>query len=174
MVGPSLGLRDADGPVTQVIYILQRPQFLISGEMKFVEKAEVSATKCKNSLRNRDHNSDHPFNTGKQQRGRGRNNQQSSRDNRSFIAHSSSTGAKKEEVKRAMFQTSHGKSIFISRSWKLRYNLAALVIGLIPRQGLITSCASFPPRRIVVTIKYISLALPHVSHLIGYNTQYPS
>ena len=55
-----------------------------------------------NNLGNRDHNNNRSFNAGQQQQGRGRNNQRSGRNDGSFIAHGSGTGAKKEEVKRAM------------------------------------------------------------------------
>ena len=54
------------------------------------------------NLGNRDHNNNRSFNTGQQQQGRGRNNQRSGRNDGSFVAHGSGTGAKKEEVKRAM------------------------------------------------------------------------
>ena len=54
-----------------------------------------------NNIGNRDHNN-RSFNAGQQQQGRGRNNQRSGRNDGSFIAHGSGTGAKKEEVKRAM------------------------------------------------------------------------
>jgi len=54
------------------------------------------------NLGNRDHNNNRSFNAGQQQQGRGRNNQRSGRNDGSFIAHGSGTGAKKEEVKRAM------------------------------------------------------------------------
>jgi len=54
------------------------------------------------NLGNRDHNNNRSFNAGQQQQGRGRNNQRSGRSDGSFIAHGSGTGAKKEEVKRAM------------------------------------------------------------------------
>jgi len=54
-----------------------------------------------NNLGNREHNN-RSFNASQQQQGRGRNNQRSGRNDGSFIAHGSSTSAKKEEVKRAM------------------------------------------------------------------------
>ena len=59
----------------------------------------------RNNLRNRDHNNNHSFNAGQQQQKqqvRGRNNQWSGRNDGGFIAHGPGTGAKKEEVKRAV------------------------------------------------------------------------
>lgn len=54
------------------------------------------------NLGNRDHNNNRSFNAGQQQQGRGRNNQRSGRNDGSFITHGPGTGARKDEVKRAM------------------------------------------------------------------------
>lgn len=54
------------------------------------------------NIGNRDHSNNRSFNAGQQQQGRGRNNQRSGRNEGSFTAHGPGTGARKDEVKRAM------------------------------------------------------------------------
>ena len=48
----------------------------------------------------------------------------------------------------------------ISRSWKVRYKLAAPAIGLLPRQGLITSYNKLSTLSSLIIIEYIVLPLP--------------
>ena len=57
----------------------------------------------------------------------------------------------------------------ISKSWKIRYCLAALAIGSLPQQGLIMNYMTLSAPWVAITIECISLPLSRVDRTIRYN-----
>ena len=58
--------------------------------------------------------------------------------------------------------------VVISKPWKVRYGLAAPVIGSLPQHGLIMNYISLSAPSNAIIIEYISLPLPCVKLIIQY------
>ena len=75
-----------------------------------------------------------------------------------------------EEVQKATLTVLFG--MIISKSWKIRYCLATLAIGSLPRQGLIMNYMTLSAPWVVIIIECMSLSLSCVDRTIRYNTQH--